>query len=533
MALSWGLLAPRQAAAAYVYLDPGHGGRYSNANANGLREKTVNLQIALELRKQLSARGHRVGMTRATDRAVALSDRATWNWHSGLGWKFAPDGRTGYVGGIPKDDLQARCDMANRAGADVFISVHNNGSASRRSNGTETYASRRDPLGRSLSRYVQQAVAAETRLRDRGAMTADFYVIRWANMPAILVEGAFITNPRDAALLRRPWFRQRLARGIAIGVQRFLATDPFKPVYPRVEGENRYATATAASRVGWPSGAETVLVAPGTRWYDSLALAPLSRQMDAPVLFAARSVVPTPTLDEIKRLRPSQILVVGGADVLDDSVVSALASTDLTEGPAVRRIEGRDRYEVAVAVAREMTPSPTSVVLVPGNAPGHALTISPYAARVGAPILLVDPRGESSATINFLAEQPPGAIRQALTLGPAGSVPASLTQSAQTVRSFPGTSYWAVNADVLRNLHGTGNVRPFVTTPRYHYESVVAAALAAKAGQPLLLLDGRVMNARTREWIGQNRTRIGGFGVVGDERAVPYLADWMLRKAAF
>jgi N-acetylmuramoyl-L-alanine amidase len=64
--------AQASSAAPLIVIDPGHGGRYSNANANGLREKNVNLAIAKELRSTLIARGYRVAMTRTTDRAVRL-----------------------------------------------------------------------------------------------------------------------------------------------------------------------------------------------------------------------------------------------------------------------------------------------------------------------------------------------------------------------------------------------------------------------------------------------------------------------------
>jgi len=103
-----------------VVIDPGHGGRYSNANANRLREKNVNLAIAKELRTALIARGYRVKMTRTTDRAVVYGDIRTWNYSASKNrWAYSEDGRRGLVGGIPKDDLQGRVNVANAAGAPI------------------------------------------------------------------------------------------------------------------------------------------------------------------------------------------------------------------------------------------------------------------------------------------------------------------------------------------------------------------------------------------------------------------------------
>ncbi|MBA4370856.1 MAG: hypothetical protein C0418_04680, partial [Coriobacteriaceae bacterium] len=323
--LAFTLVIPAEAHALYVYLDPGHGGPYSNANANGLREKTVNLQIALELRSQLQARGHRVGMTRTADRAVGPGDRPTWNFDDlTQTWAFAADGTTRYSGGVPRDDLQARVNRANVAGADLFVSIHNNGSVSRTSRGTETYASGKDQLGMELKTLVHREVVRSTGLRDRGTGTIDFYVLRWSNMPAILVEGAFISNPSDAAFLRTAAGRRAIARGIARGIDAWLATDPYKPVFPRMAGADRYGTAVSVSQQGWPAGADNVIVAGGEAYAEVLCAAPLARKLSAPLLLTDGAALPQSTADELRRLEASSVVVLGGADALSEVVRSQI-----------------------------------------------------------------------------------------------------------------------------------------------------------------------------------------------------------------
>ncbi|MHB9005223.1 MAG: N-acetylmuramoyl-L-alanine amidase family protein, partial [Coriobacteriia bacterium] len=88
-------IAPSSAHAAHVFIDPGHGGPYSNANlpSLGIYEKNVNLAVSLALRTQLVARGHTVTMARTTDRAVGLTDIATWKYTSATDrWAYAKDG---------------------------------------------------------------------------------------------------------------------------------------------------------------------------------------------------------------------------------------------------------------------------------------------------------------------------------------------------------------------------------------------------------------------------------------------------------
>ena len=122
---------------------------------------------------------------------------------------------------------------------------------------------------------------------DRRVDDIGFYVIRWANMPAALVEVAFLSNPVDRARLLSATFRRNAAIGIADGIERYLATDPIQPREPRIAGGDRYETAAKAALTGWPDGAETVIVASGEQWPDSLAAAPLSKRLG---ITASRSV---------------------------------------------------------------------------------------------------------------------------------------------------------------------------------------------------------------------------------------------------
>ena len=529
-ALAASAAVPSSALAAYVYIDPGHGGRYSNANANGLREKNVNLAIAKALREELQDRGHKVGMTRTTDRAVSLKDRATWNWSDSNGWRYAFDGKTRYSDGVPKDDLQARCDKANAAGADIFISIHNNGASSRSAHGTETWASREDPLGQKLSDLVQEEVVKATGLTDRGAFEADYYVLRWSNMPAVLVEGGFITNPTEAAKLGNASFRRKMARGIARGVARFLDSQPFRAAYPRVAGADRYGTAAAVSRTGWPSGAGTVLLASGLNWPDAMSAAPLSRKLDAPLLLTPPQSLDPVAAAEIARLKPENIVVLGGPDAVDPAVVAKASQVASIAPEAVRRIGGRDRYETAARIAQEVGMAGGRAVLVNGTALVDALSIVPQASTRQWPILLTARDELPQATRAFFTGSVPATATTLVVGGPA-VVGAGAYGGLPSVKRVWGADRYRTNAEVLRWFYPTGVVAPFVVNGNGPYDALVGSTLAAKVNQPLLLTGGRFISGYTREWITRNRSRIGGYTIVGGTGVMPYVCDWMLVKA--
>lgn len=185
-----------------IVIDPGHGGSDFGAMHNGLTEKLLTLDISKRLRDLLVSRGWVVKMTRQTDVDV-----------------YQPNDSA-------RDELQARDDVANSAGARLFISVHINSFTSSGLNGTTTYYYKGDSNG--LAQAVHARLAATLTTQDDGIRKENFYVIHHATMPAILVETAFLSNPSDADQLRNPAFLQKVALGIADGVGDF-ASAP-KPV---------------------------------------------------------------------------------------------------------------------------------------------------------------------------------------------------------------------------------------------------------------------------------------------------------------
>ena len=180
-----------------VVIDPGHGGNDPGAanSAYGLTESNLTLTISLKLRDDLRRLGWRVVMTRDGD----------------------------YEVGDPKGDdhqeLQARCDVANAAGARVFVSVHVNSSVAHSLNGTTTYYWR--ATDKVFAQTVQSAVVLADGINDAGVKRNSFYVIKNTVMPAVLVETAFLSNTHDAEQLARTEFLDKLAQGIANGIMNF------------------------------------------------------------------------------------------------------------------------------------------------------------------------------------------------------------------------------------------------------------------------------------------------------------------------
>ena len=121
------------------------------------------------------------------------------------------------VGNLQSDSLGEIVSTANASGADVFISIHCNSFMDPNANGTETCVYPGSKVGLTLGGYIQQQIVRSMDTRDRGLKDrSGLYVLKHTDMPAVLVETAFISNPSDAIKLRDDYvnFARAIARGV-------------------------------------------------------------------------------------------------------------------------------------------------------------------------------------------------------------------------------------------------------------------------------------------------------------------------------
>jgi len=179
-----------------VVIDPGHGGKDPGCSGYkpGLVEKTVVLDIGLRVRRLLEAKGVRVAMTRADDTFIVLTERPA---------------------------------AANNLRADLFVSIHCNAmpdSMKGQRSGTEMYYY--TPQSTDFASVMQQSVASEAKLADRGTHQRAFVVVKGCTMPSVLVETGYLDHAGDGAMLDSPEGRETFAKGIAAGVIRYLQAKP-------------------------------------------------------------------------------------------------------------------------------------------------------------------------------------------------------------------------------------------------------------------------------------------------------------------
>lgn len=192
-----------------VVIDPGHGGQDSGASAHNLTEKAITLDLGVRLAQELQKFGLRTLLTRDADIYVSLADRVIF---------------------------------ANAPRHAIFVSLHCNFNSDSAARGIEIYRCSQksgagnvfvkfgdleEPLGRTEERLVQcigDSVVQTIHAEMRAAKTANFFVIRNLNYPAVLVESGFLTNADDARHLSIALYRQQLAESLAAGIEAYRST---------------------------------------------------------------------------------------------------------------------------------------------------------------------------------------------------------------------------------------------------------------------------------------------------------------------
>lgn len=185
-----------------ICLDPGHGGKFNNAQGNGLIEKSVVLEYAGLVRARLEYLGHEVLLTRDIDMHLDENlDR----------------------------DLLARAEIANNWGADVFISLHCNGFKDPSANGFEVWTSPGETKSDHLAQEIIEEFAFEfptVKIRKDmsdgdGDKEAKFVVLTKTDMSAALIEIGFLTNVNDATRIKSVQGKQGFVNSVCNAVQVF------------------------------------------------------------------------------------------------------------------------------------------------------------------------------------------------------------------------------------------------------------------------------------------------------------------------
>ena len=204
-----------------IFIDAGHGGKDFGAIGNDLNERDVVLDIAMRIKKGLSAyKDAQILLSREKDEYLTLDERT---------------------------------DNANAWRADILISIHNNSFKDKSAKGFESFiysgnvSSGTIAFQNVLHDEIMREIGAE--VEERGKKRANFHMLRESNMKAVLTENLFLSNASDAKLLKSSSFRQKIANGHIMGVVKFLGLQQLEQPTKKPTRERLYKVQVGAFSV--------------------------------------------------------------------------------------------------------------------------------------------------------------------------------------------------------------------------------------------------------------------------------------------
>lgn len=184
-----------------ICIDPGHGGSDVGAiGPTGVTEKSITFKVSQQVQKMLAEEGAQVIMTRTKD--VEVSSKK--------------------ANATDIEELQARCDVANKADADIFVSLHMDSYSNSTPSGTTGYYYEGgNVLSQKMAKNISDSIVNTLGTNNRGIKPCHFYVVKHTDMPATLIEIAFISNDKEEKLMSSDTGVKKAATAIVDGLKKF------------------------------------------------------------------------------------------------------------------------------------------------------------------------------------------------------------------------------------------------------------------------------------------------------------------------
>lgn len=305
-----------------------------------------------------------------------------------------------------------------------------------------------------------------------------------------------------------------------------------------IEGADRYETAAKASTVSFTS-ASTVVIASGISWPDALGASALAGAVNGPILLVSKGGVPTYTSKEIKRLKATKAIVVGGTGVVSDTVVAALKK----QGLSVERVAGLNRAATASAAASRTVSAlaaakrtwDRTVFIADGATWADALVAGAPSAKKGWPLLLAQGGRLSAEASRSVADLK---VKKAVILGGNGVVSdivvAELKRRGVAVERWAGADRYMTALTVAAKCQALGMswYSLAVASGTSFADAIASGPVQAKANSFLLLSPGRHLYPEVGKRLVAHRFKTPRIRTLGGDAAVNYEVRHALYDAA-
>jgi cell wall-associated protease len=355
--------------------------------------------------------------------------------------------------------------------------------------------------------------------------------VLWALVPDATVQDVLdaVENSADPYPPSSPdTYRYGSGKLDVFGAYQQLATwTASEPEVVRLAGADRYGTAAEVSASTFTT-APAVVLASGRDFADALSASVLAAQVGGPLLLSDPDRLPAPVAEELGRLFPGEVIIMGGEEAVSAAVENAVDS--LLPHATVGRIAGVDRYDTAALTAIEAATragsTPEAVVIASGIDFPDALSATPLASGAGYPILLTDPDAPPARTLEALVDLDPSTL---LVVGGPGAVSqtvvdmvtAAMGPKPPSVERIAGVDRYATSR-ALAEFAADEGVLGFgelgVATGLDYPDALAGGVLLGRHGAPLILADE--MSSDLDAWLGERAVYVDRLWAFGGDSAM-------------
>jgi putative cell wall-binding protein len=281
----------------------------------------------------------------------------------------------------------------------------------------------------------------------------------------------------------------------------------------RLSGTNRYTTSAAISKEGWTQSS-TVIIATGLGYADALAASSLAKSNDAPILLTQKDELNESIISELKRLKTTDAILVGGTGVIGAGVEDQLRSLEIS----IDRIGGSDRYDTSRKVAEKMGVT-NGIIVATGTDFPDALSIAPIAGIKSLPILL-SPRYSMNPNIREFVESINTPV--SYIVGGTGAISISVSSSFPNSNRLGGSNRYETNLIINKNFEQDLNFDTvYLATGSNFPDALAGSSLAAKNNAPIFLIGKNSVSSEIIDFLKSKDVNhvvvLGGEGVVPEK----------------
>ncbi|WP_407306618.1 cell wall-binding repeat-containing protein [Desulfosporosinus sp. SB140] len=284
------------------------------------------------------------------------------------------------------------------------------------------------------------------------------------------------------------------------------------PTTHRIAGYTQYDTSSDIAKEGWTQS-DYAILAYGENFPDALAAAPLAKKYNAPILLTEAQELTPITKQTLIDLKVKSVFIVGGTAVISSTVENEVRDLGIN----ITRLAGQDRYDTAIEIANQLG-DVQEIAVVSGDDYADALSVSPIAAQLNAPIILVPKDHLTSSIENYLSSKE---ITHTYLIGTIDQINESVTMQFPNVERITGSDKYGRNLAVLNKFNSDLDwSKLFIATGNGFADALAGSAYAASQDAPIVLVD--VDYSQTiGDYLNSKSSTIKQIDILGGEVVMP------------